>query len=196
MPTPLAMSLGPLSSHIRRESPSKETLMIAPELDARFGNADAGPTPWAAVDAALAQAEIFWIATVRGDGRPHVTPLIAVWHDDSMIFTTGSEEQKAHNLAANPAVALTTGANALHEGLDIVVEGSAVRVTDPGRLQTLSDAYGAKYGEEWHFTVADGGFLGQAAGEPVYVFAVAPTKVLAFGKGEYSQTRFRPGSAR
>ena len=46
-------------------------------------------------------AELYWITTVRADGRPHVTPLIGVWFDGAMHFTTGLEEQKARNLAAN-----------------------------------------------------------------------------------------------
>ena len=35
---------------------------------------------------------------LRADGRPHVTPLVAVWHGDSMYFCTGDAEQKAVNL--------------------------------------------------------------------------------------------------
>ena len=42
--------------------------------------------------------------------------------------------------------------------------------------------------------MAEGGFA-QAdadADGPVLVFAVKPAKVLAFGKGEFSHTRYRP----
>ena len=35
-----------------------------------------------------------WLTTVRADGRPHVTPLVAVWLDDAIHFSTGPEEQK------------------------------------------------------------------------------------------------------
>jgi hypothetical protein len=28
------------------------------------------------------QAELSWIVTVRADGRPHLTPLVAVWSGD------------------------------------------------------------------------------------------------------------------
>ena len=45
----------------------------------------------------------------RGDGRPHVTPLPAVWSDGALHFCTGPTEQKGVNLAANPACVLTTG---------------------------------------------------------------------------------------
>jgi hypothetical protein len=34
-----------------------------------------------------------------------------------------------------------------------VVEGTAVRVTDPDDLQELADAWFAKYGDDWHFEV-------------------------------------------
>ena len=59
----------------------------------------------------IERAELFWITTVRPDGRPHITPLVAVWHDGALHFCTGGEEQKALNLAANANVALTTGTN-------------------------------------------------------------------------------------
>ena len=40
--------------------------------------------------------------------------------------------------------------------------------------------------------MADGGFAPGDADGPVLVFAVRPVKVLAFGKGEFSHTRYRP----
>jgi hypothetical protein len=45
----------------------------------------------------LAGAELYWLTTVRGDGRPHVTPLVGVWFEDSFVFCTGLGEQKAHD---------------------------------------------------------------------------------------------------
>jgi Pyridoxamine 5'-phosphate oxidase len=77
----------------------------------------------------LEAAELFWISTVRADGRPHVTPLVAAWLDGAIHFHTGADEQKAANLRANPHVVLTTGCNRWNEGLDVVVEGEAVRVS-------------------------------------------------------------------
>ena len=72
-----------------------------------------------------ADAQLFWVTTVRPDGRPHSTPLVAVWLDDALHFCTGPTEQKAHNLVANPHVLLTTGDNGWKGGLDVVVEGPA-----------------------------------------------------------------------
>jgi hypothetical protein len=45
-------------------------------------------------------------------------------------FSTGAGEQKLANLLANSHVVLTTGCNRWDQGLDVVVEGDAVRVTD------------------------------------------------------------------
>ncbi|MBF8193728.1 pyridoxamine 5'-phosphate oxidase family protein [Nonomuraea sp. K274] len=160
------------------------------ELDARFSAENAAPTPWEQARDQLERAETYWLSTVRADGRPHVTTLLAVWQDDAIYFCTGAEEQKGRNLEANRNCALTTGASSLHEGLDLVVEGTAERVTDTGRLKRLADAWEAKYGPEWHFDVGDGVFLNIAGGEAL-VFEVAPAKVLGFRKGDYGQTRWR-----
>src|ERR1700680_533128 len=97
------------------------------ELDARFSSAGASPTPWQQARALLSKAQVFWISTVRPDGRPHVTPLLAIWRDDALYFCTGPDERKAKNLQQNPHCILTTGQNGL-DGIDVVVEGQAVKV--------------------------------------------------------------------
>jgi general stress protein 26 len=161
------------------------------ELDARFSAADASATPWKRAQAALEAAEIFWISTVRPDGRPHVTPLLAVWLDGAMHFCTGADEQKARNLARNPRCSLTTGCNALGEGLDIVVEGEAAPVREKARLERLAALYEAKYGSDWRFEVRDGAFF--HSGGSALVFELAPVTAYGFGKGKdgFSQTRWR-----
>lgn len=161
------------------------------ELGMGFSSPDATPTPWAEAQALLERAELYWLSTVRPDGRPHVTPLIAVWVDGALYFCTGPDERKAQNLAHHPGCALTTGRNSLGEGTDVVVEGAAVIVRDAGRLRRVADAYVAKYGDDWAFTVRDGVFHHDQGGTAL-VFEVAPSTVFGFGKGEsYSQTRYR-----
>lgn len=64
------------------------------ELDTRFSDQDAVATGWEETRIALEGAELFRVSTVRADGRPHVTPLIAVWLDDAIHFATGADEQK------------------------------------------------------------------------------------------------------
>jgi Pyridoxamine 5'-phosphate oxidase len=160
------------------------------EIDARFSSAGASPTDWSEGRKRIEEAKIFWVTTVRPDGRPHVTPLVSVWLEGAAFFCTGQDERKARNLAANPSCILTTGCNDDEGGLDIVIEGEAKRVSDQVRLQRIADAYEAKYGAQWHFDVEDGAFRGQGETE-AWVFELAPTKVLGFGKGEvFSQTRW------
>ena len=43
-----------------------------------FSEPDSTPTPWAAGLEQLRAADTFWLATVRPDGRPHVTPLTRI----------------------------------------------------------------------------------------------------------------------
>lgn len=99
------------------------------ELHAGFSSPGASPTDWAEGRRLIEAAEVFWLSTVRPDGRPHVTPLLSVWHDDAMCFCTGPAERKAENLKQNPQCILTTGENGL-DGLDVVVEGCAAEVGD------------------------------------------------------------------
>ncbi|MFE5486803.1 pyridoxamine 5'-phosphate oxidase family protein [Streptomyces sp. NPDC056527] len=165
---------------------------MAPEttLDPRFSDPKAHAAEWSEAAARLAEAEVFWLTTVRPDGRPHVTPLIAVWSEGALHFCTGPDERKARNLEGNQEVVLTTGTASLAEGVDLVVEGTAVRVTDETRLQALTRAYVQKYGDDWRFDVRDGAFVGD--GGTALVFAVAPRTVFGFAKGDpFGQTRWR-----
>jgi hypothetical protein len=163
---------------------------MKPEIDRRFSGPDAAPTPWSEAARVLEEAELYWLSTVRSDGRPHVTPLIGVAHEGVMHFCTGPDEQKARNLEHNARVALTTGNNAWARGLDVVVEGTALRVLERDALQRLADAYETKYGSVWHFDVGDGVFVTEQGGGAA-VFRIEPAKVLAFAKEPHAQTTYR-----
>jgi general stress protein 26 len=158
------------------------------EFNGDFSELGSAPVPWAEVDAVLTRSEMFWLSTVRADGRPHVTPLPAVWVDGVLHFCTGDREQKSANLRANPNVVLTTGTSELRSGLDVVVEGVAVRITDRDRLLRLAALWKSKL--DWDFQVGEDTF-GDGAGRTALVFGVAPAKVLSFGKRPYRQTRYR-----
>ena len=110
----------------------------AEAMDARYSSEGAVATPWGEARRQLDEAGVYWITTVRPDGRPHVTTLIAVWVDDALYFCTGAEERKAKNLAQNPHCIVTTGCNTYEEGLDIVVESDAVNVRDEPRGSNAS----------------------------------------------------------
>jgi len=160
------------------------------KIDARFSEPGATATPWSQTREVIESAQLFWISTVRADGRPHVTPLVAVWLDDALHFSTGEEEQKCLNLRANPNVVLTTGANTWNEGLDVAVEGSAILVTADAQLTRLAQAWTTKWDGDWQYEVKDGRFHHPHGGDAL-VYSVAPTRVLAFGKGHFTHTSYR-----
>jgi nitroimidazol reductase NimA-like FMN-containing flavoprotein (pyridoxamine 5'-phosphate oxidase superfamily) len=160
----------------------------ATTFDARFSDANAKATPWRVGRRALADARLYWLITLRS-GRPHATPLIGLWDDDGFVFTTGPDEQKARNLGRDARCSVSTGDLAYAEGLDVVVEGSAVRVSDDATLARLAETYVAKYGEDWRFSVADGEFHHEAGS--AHVFRVTPDVAFGFAKSPYGQTRWR-----
>ena len=159
-------------------------------LDPRFSDAGSTATQWTETRRVLDDAQLFWITTVRADDRPHVSPLVAVWLDDAIYFTTGDTEQKAVNLRANPQVVLTTGCNAWDSGLDVVVEGAAVQVTDDDLLARLAEAWSGKWDGQWRYEARNGRFHHPDGGEAL-VYGVRPRKVLAFGKGTFTHTTHR-----
>jgi nitroimidazol reductase NimA-like FMN-containing flavoprotein (pyridoxamine 5'-phosphate oxidase superfamily) len=167
-------------------------------IDPRYGDASATPPPWSAVERLLSDAQLYWIITVRADGRPHAVPLVGVWHDGAFAFCTGSQEQKQRNLDVNAHVAVTTGstgANGWNSGEDVVIEGAAVRVTDPEKLRTLAAAWFSKYGDDWKFEVRGDEFVeisdsGGSTEGGARVYRVPPSKVIVFG-GEHGQTTYR-----
>ena len=165
------------------------------KMDTRFSESDGVATTWEETRRVLETAEIFWLSTVRADGRPHVTPVVAVWHDEAIHFSTADTEQKAVNLRRNPHVILTTGCNHWREGLDVVVEGDAVRITDHDMLERLARVWATAWDGRWQYLVRDGYFYHYDEDEQtvlpdaILVFAVKPTKVFAFAKGHFSHTR-------
>jgi general stress protein 26 len=156
-----------------------------------FSSPNATPTAWSQARVALADAELYWLSTVRPDGRPHVTPLLGIWLEGALYFCTGEHERKAKNLSANRHCVLTTGESSL-DGLDLVIEGTAEGVSDQAELERVADTYESKYGP--HFAAPDGTWsgLGDAIRQAgVLVYRVAPEIGFGFGKGEkFSQTRW------
>lgn len=154
-------------------------------FDEQYSDPAATATRWEETRSALETAELFWITTVRADGRPHVTPIVAAWMQDAIWFSTGAGEQKFANLRANPHVVLTTGCNRWDQGLDVVVEGDAVLVTDDAVLSRVARAFAAKWDGRWQFKAQGGAFRDPEDGSgEAMVFSVTPVKVFAHAKGD------------
>lgn len=107
----------------------------------RYGNA---ALPWSRPHDLLAASTrspqpypSFFLGTTRPDSRPHTAAVGALWHDGDLYVVSGAETRKSRNLAANStctiAVALT--------GVDLVLEGEAVRVTDRPTLERVAALY-------------------------------------------------------
>ncbi len=79
----------------------------------------------------------FFLGTSRPDGRPHAAGIGVLWLDGDLYFTSGPETRKARNLAANPACTIS----ARLEGIDLVLEGEATRVTDQRTLEEAARRY-------------------------------------------------------
>jgi nitroimidazol reductase NimA-like FMN-containing flavoprotein (pyridoxamine 5'-phosphate oxidase superfamily) len=153
-----------------------------------------GLLPWSWAVSRLRAAHDYWLATTWPDGGAHVMPVWGVWHDDALWFATGPDERKAENLARNPGCALTAGRSELSDGgLDVVLEGAAVQVSDEVELQLVAEAFGRKYGTTmWDFVVRDGAFEHRSLAGRVLVFRVRPARGLGFRKGDaFSQTTWR-----
>ncbi len=176
------------------------------ELDPQFSSPEAAAGRWESARQLLEGAKTYWLTTVRPDGRPNTATIAGVWLDGAFYFTTGPGEQKERNLAhGNPHVTVVTGSNGW-DGLDVVLEGEAVRVLDSDTISRLAEAFTAKYDDFFRLRAVDGrlGWADTAAeseiesrkdadseGGPL-AFEVRHKKALAFGKGDnFSQTRWK-----
>ena len=109
-----------------------------------YGVAEDGELlPWSWALERLTTSHAYWLATLRAAGSPHVLPVWAVWHDDALWFSAGTDARKTRNLTARPLATATTD----DAREPVVVEGAVERVTDVDRIAAFVTPYEAKYGE-------------------------------------------------
>lgn len=94
---------------------------------------DAGSAP--APDAHNARTT--WLATINEDGSPHVTAVGAIWLDGSYWFQTGSGTRKHRNVERDPRCSIAVSIL----DADVVVDGTATRVTDPAAVARAAKAW-------------------------------------------------------
>jgi general stress protein 26 len=153
-------------------------------LDKRYSAPEATATGWQETLEVIERAEVSWICTVRADGRPHVTPLVAAWLDGALYFHTGAKEQKYANLQANPNVVIITGCSEWDRGVDVMLEGKAELVNDHDLLRRLAQVYAGKWDGRWQLEPSDGGLRHVGTEMDSAVFQVTPATVYAHSKGE------------
>ena len=161
------------------------------------------PVDWAAVVDKLAagsapapdalNSRTTWLSTVNADGSPHVTAVGALWLDDTFWFQTGTSTRKGRNVARDPRCSVAVSVR----DADVVVEGSAVRVTEPDALARVAQAWAD---QGWPAEPDESGtgitapFNAPAQGPPPWnVYRIEPrsaTVVLSEEPGGLSRVRF------
>lgn len=114
------------------------------------------------------------LATVRKDGRPHVTPIWFEIDGDELVFTTWHESVKAANMQHNPRVSICVDEE-IPPFAFVIVEGTVTIKEDADERAYWARRIAARYmGEE----LADAyGKRNSVEGE--LVVRVQPTKIIA-----------------
>lgn len=137
-----------------------------------------GLLSWDWAERRLAGAHDYWLATVRPDRpAPHVMPVWGVWLDGRLWLSTSPGSRKALNVAANPAVAVTTG-----DPIEpVVLEGTATVVADPSEVTAFAEAMDTKYETDYgpDFYTAN------------VTLAVSPVNVFALDSEDFTGTPTR-----
>ena len=97
---------------------------------------------WASVRADLEEAPVYWVASTRPDGRPHVVPRDGIWLDDTWYYGGSPKTVHNRNIDKNPAAAMHIG-----DGMKaIIVEGDSRFVkTSQETGQKLAEINNVKY---------------------------------------------------
>jgi len=114
---------------------------IAPSETKDLDRYDNGVVEWSRARAALAAPpgpEItHFLGTCRPDGTPHAAGVGAQWLDGDLYFTSSPAARKARDLAVNPRCTVSVRL----PGIDLVLEGTAARVTEPDTLEQVAAGY-------------------------------------------------------
>jgi hypothetical protein len=153
------------------------------------------PLEWSRVTEALTASRgpdvTFFLGTVRPDGTPHAAGVGALWADDTMWIVSGPGTRKSRNLAGNAACTLS----ARLPGIDVVLEGRAERVTDPGTLERIAAVYrDAGWPAQVDGDAFTAPYSAPSAGPPpwyLYRFTIDTAFGVA-GAEPYGATRWRP----
>jgi F420H(2)-dependent biliverdin reductase len=93
----------------------------------------------------LEQKQIIWLACVRPDGRPHLTPVWFVFYRGKFYIATDPKNIKVRNLKNNPHAVL-----ALEDGLHpVICETTGSQISPPWEV-AIVDLFKQKY--QWDLT--------------------------------------------
>ena len=153
---------------------------VAEKLDipSEYGN----PTQrleWADVKRRLESAIVYWIASTRPDGRPHVIPRDGIWLDGGLYYGGSPKTVHHRNITHNPHVAVHVG-----DGQEAIIVEGAVEIEKPTEEMAarLSDRSFAKYPQ--YGRIEPSLYMGG-------VSVLRPRRVLAWTTFTENATRFR-----
>lgn len=155
----------------------------------------AGAMPWSRAQAALGTGSLApevacFLGTVRPDGRPHAAAVGVAELDGDLYFTSGPGTRKSRNLGANPACTLSLRL----DGIDVVVEGDARRVTDAATLDRVSAVYrDGGWPAERDGDALTASYSAQSAGPPPWhLYRLTPRTAFGVGLREpFGASRWR-----
>ena len=131
-----------------------------------------------------------WLATTDPDGRAHIAGVGALWVGDTFYFTSSPRARKSRNLAREPRCAISV---ALAD-MDLVVEGTATKVTDEATLNDLAQRYAA---QGWPARAENGALTAEysapsAGPAPWDLYEMRPSEAYGVATAEpYGATRWR-----
>jgi hypothetical protein len=144
------------------------------------------PVEWAVIADKLAagaapgtdahNSKTTWLTTINDDGSPHVTAVGAIWLDRTYWFQTGARTKKRRNVERDPRCSIAVSIL----DADVVLEGTAERVTDPSAVAQAARAW------------ADGGW--PAEPDPSGDGITAPFNAPAQGPPPWNVYRIAPRS--
>jgi nitroimidazol reductase NimA-like FMN-containing flavoprotein (pyridoxamine 5'-phosphate oxidase superfamily) len=146
-----------------------------------------GLLPWAWAETHLRDALIYWISTVRPDGRPHAVPTWGVWLDGRLWFEGGTRTRRARNLAENPAAVASIHVD---DDAALIVEGRVeVRSDpDPELVARLVEAFGKYRATHWAYEADPANWSSDSGGA---LWALRPAVVLGWSRFPGDATRWR-----
>jgi Pyridoxamine 5'-phosphate oxidase len=134
---------------------------------------------WSDIHQRLVQAEQYWLATTRVDGRPHVVPVDGVWFDDVWYFGGDPESVHQRNLRHNPQVAMHLADTIAA----VIVEGVAEwREPSDDEARGIAETTNVKYAA-YGYAAKPGDYAGG-------VWGLRPSVVLAWDRLDVDATRF------
>lgn len=114
------------------------------------------------------------LATVREDGRPHVTPIWYQLDGEDLIFNTHIDTVKAKNMARDPRISIAIDDQTPPYSY-VTIEGTVTFSQDPEELLRWATKIGGRYMGENQAEA----FGKRNASEGELVVRITPTKIIA-----------------